>query len=115
MASKRLGLAVLCALGAAWAGGDRSGSGHEAWFSPTMRWEGGSLEVTFGIDEAAPVSLLAFDAQGRSVATLVEGPQPAGYHHLSVFSNRLQCLDGRAYFQLRTGGRVLAEMHPQAI
>lgn len=115
MPLKRLGLAVLCAVGTALAGGDRSGTEHEAWFSPTLRWEGGSLDVTFGMDEAAQVSLLAFDAQGRALATLVEGPQPAGYHHLSLFSNRLQSLDGRAYFQLRAGNRVLAELRPRSI
>lgn len=115
MPLQRMGLAILCALGTALAGGDRSGTGHEAWFSPTLRSEGGSLEVTFGMDEAAQISLLAFDAEGRAVATLVEGPQPAGYHHLSLFSNRLQSLDGRAYFQLRAGNRVLAELRPRSI
>lgn len=115
MPLKRVGLAVLCALGSALAGGELPPSDHGAWFAPALRWEGGSIEVTFGMDEAAPVSLQAFDAQGRALATLLEGPQPAGYHHLSVFSNRLQGLDGRAYFQLRAGGRVLAEMRPRAL
>jgi hypothetical protein len=113
MPLKLAGLAVLCSIGAAVAGNDLPGSDHGAWFSPTMRCEGGSVEVTFGMDEAAQVSLLAFDAQGRAVATLIDRPQTAGYHHLSVFSNSLQGMDGRAYFQLRAGGRVLAEMRPR--
>jgi hypothetical protein len=113
MPLKLAGLAVLCALGTAAAGSDFSGSDHGAWFSPTMRCVGGSVEVTFGMDEAARISLVAFDAQGRSLATLLDQPQTAGYHHLSVFSNSLQGMDGRAYFQLRAGGRVLAEMGPR--
>jgi hypothetical protein len=113
MPLKRAGLAVLCATGLALAGGDRTGSDHGAWFAPSLRWEGGTLEVTFGMDEAARVGLYAFDAQGRALATLIDGPQTAGYHHLSVFSNALQSLEGRAYFQLRAGDRVLAETRPR--
>ena len=113
MPLKSAGLAFLFAIGSAAAGSDLSGSDHGAWFSPTLRCEGSSVEVTFGIDEAAQVSLLAFDAQGRALATLLDKPQAAGYHHLSVFSNSLQGMDGRAYFQLRAGGRVLAEMRPR--
>jgi len=113
MPLKIAGLAVLFALGSAVAGSDLSGSDHGAWFSPTLRSEGGSVEVTFGMDEAAQVSLLAFDAQGRSLATLLDKQQTAGYHHLSVFSNSLQGMDGRAYFQLRVGGQVLAEIRPR--
>lgn len=113
MLLKSAGLAVLCLLGAASAGSDLSGADHGAWFSPTLRCEGGSVEVTFGMDEAARVSLVAYDAQGRALATLLDQPQTAGYHHLSVFSNSLQGMDGRAYFQLRAGARVLAEMRPR--
>ena len=114
MGRKRIGLAILGFLGvAAAAGNDVSRPEHGAWFAPALRWEGGSVEVTFGMDEAARVSLLAFDAQGRALATLLDAPQPAGYHHFSLFSNRLQGLDGRAYFQLRAGNAVLAEMRPR--
>jgi hypothetical protein len=113
MPLKLAGLAVLCALGSAVAGSDLAGSDHGAWFSPTLRCDQGSVEVTFGMDEAAQVSLVAYDAQGRVLATLLDKQQSAGYHHLSVFSNRLQGMDGGAYFQLRVGGQVLAEIRPR--
>jgi hypothetical protein len=120
MPLRRLGLAVLCAAGSAlaggdWAAADRATADQSAWFPPTLNREGGTLEVTFGMDEAAPVSLLAFDARGRALTTLLEGEQPAGYHHLSVFSNRLQGTDAGAYFQLRAGGRILAETRPRTL
>lgn len=116
MPTKRIGLAILGILGvAAAAGNDVARLDEGAWFAPTLRWQGGSVEVTFGMDEAARVSLLAFDAQGRALATLMDAPQPAGYHQLSLFSNRLQGLEGRAYFQLRAGNAVLAEMRPRGI
>ncbi len=95
-------------------GSERSPAGG-AWFAPTLKMQGGSVEVTFGMDEGARVSLVAFDAQGRALATLLDAPQPSGYHHLSMFSNRLQGQDGRVYFQLRAGNAVLAELRPRAL
>jgi hypothetical protein len=107
-------LAGLCAVGGATAAGGNSGTDHGAWFAPTLRWEGGSVEVAFGMDEAARVSLVAYDAQGRALATLVDRPQPAGYHRMSVFSNDLQCREGRIFFRLRAGDDVLAELRPRS-
>lgn len=81
------------------------------YFDPTFQSNGkGSVEVTFGIEEAAKVSIVAFDAQGKELATVFEGAQPSGFHHLSLFSNSLQTRPARVYFQLRAGGSVLGEM-----
>lgn len=93
-----------------------SASANSAWFAPTMRFEPsqGSLEVTFGMDDAARVSLLAFDTQGKLLATLLDGTQGAGFHHLSLFSNRLQGQSGKVVFQLRSGATVLAESRSRA-
>jgi hypothetical protein len=85
---------------------------HGAYFAPAMRFsaESGSLEVTFGIEEGARVSLQAFDAQGKLLAVLLDEPREAGYHHLSLFSNRLQGIKGHVVFQLRAGPAMLGEM-----
>ncbi|MDB5051251.1 MAG: hypothetical protein JWO30_4322 [Fibrobacteres bacterium] len=86
---------------------------HGAYFAPSMRFDAGagSLEVTFGIEEGARVSLLAFDTQGKLLATLLDGNQGSGFHHLSLFSNRLQGYQGHVIFRLRAGQAVLAETH----
>lgn len=85
--------------------------GESPWFAPSMRFEPsqGSLEVTFGMDESSHVTLQAFDTRGKLLATLVDGTQAAGFHHLSLFSNRLQGHSGKVVFQLRSGNTVLAE------
>lgn len=102
----KIGLACLAAVGFA-----AAAPGTGAYFAPTLRYDGnqGSVEVTFGIEEGARVSLVAFDAQGKQLAVLLDADQRAGWHHLSLFSNRLQTGDGRVLFQLRAGGAVLAE------
>lgn len=84
---------------------------NSAWFAPSLQFEPsqGSLEVTFGMDDAGKVSLLAFDTRGKLLATLLDGNQGSGYHHLSLFSNRLQGHSGKVVFQLRSGNTVLAE------
>jgi hypothetical protein len=86
---------------------------HGAYFAPSMRFDAGagSLEVTFGIEEGARVSLLAFDTQGKLLTTLLDGNQGSGFHHLSLFSNRLQGYQGRVIFRLQAGQAVLAETH----
>jgi hypothetical protein len=92
---------------------DRAPEDHGAYFSPAMRFDAdaGSLEVTFGIEEASPVSLRAFDSQGKLLAVLLDGNQASGFHHLSLFSNRLQGFKGRVVFQLRAGQFLLGETH----
>ncbi|GEM_PF-5378952 len=91
-------------------------SDHGAYFAPSMRFDAdaGNLEVTFGIDETSRISLQAFDTQGKLLATLLEGNQGSGFHHLSLFSNRLQGYQGHVIFQLRAGPSVLAEMRVHA-
>ena len=86
-------------------------SDHGTYFAPAMRFDAdaGSLEVTFGIEEAASMSLQAFDSQGKLLAILLEGNQDPGFHHLSLFSNRLQGYKGHVIFQLRAGQSVLGE------
>jgi hypothetical protein len=86
--------------------------GNGAYFPPTLRFipGAGSLEIAFGIDEGGPVSLEAFDAKGNLVANLLTGEKAAGFHRLSLFSNRLQGKTGQVFFRLRAGGAVLAEM-----
>lgn len=88
---------------------------HGTYFSPAMRFDAaaGSLEVTFGIEEAARLSLQAYDSQGKLLAVLLDGNQPPGFHHLSLFSNRLQGYQGHVVFQLRSGRAVLAESRPR--
>lgn len=83
---------------------------HGAYFPPAMRFDAasGSVDVTFGLEEGARVSLHAFDAEGKLLATLLDADLPAGYHHRFVFANRLQGA-GRVVFQLRSGQTVLAE------
>jgi hypothetical protein len=87
-------------------------AGSGAYFAPAMRFDAnaGSLEVTFGIEEGARVSLLAYDSQGKVLATLFDAEQASGYHHLSLFCNRLQGYQGHVIFQLRAGQDVLGEM-----
>jgi hypothetical protein len=84
---------------------------HGAYFAPSLRFDAavGSLEVTFGIEEGARVSLHAFDTRGKLLAILLDGSQGAGFHHLSLFSNRLQGYQGHVIFQLRAGQALLAE------
>lgn len=87
---------------------------HGAYFAPALRFDAGSgsVEVTFGIEEAARISLRAFDTRGKVLAVLLDGRREAGFHHLSFFSNRLQGYRGRVVFQLRAGNAVLAEIRP---
>ena len=87
-------------------------AGNSVYFPPTLRFRPGtgSLEIAFGIDEGGPVILEAFDARGNLVATLLEGEKTAGFHRLSLFSNRLQGKTGQVFFRLRAKGAVLAEM-----
>ena len=112
MATKKIAtlasILTLGTLGLAHAG---HAADHGIYFDPTFQSNGkGSVEVTFGIEEAAKVSIVAFDAQGKELGTVFEGTQPSGYHHLSLFSNSLQTRPAHVFFQLRAGGSVLGEM-----
>jgi hypothetical protein len=112
-----VGLAMAGGASAPGEGSELAGMGasasadHGTYFSPAMRFDAdaGSLEVTFGIEEAASMSLQAFDSQGKLLAVLLDGNQAPGFHHLSLFSNRLQGYKGHVIFQLRAGQSVLGE------
>ena len=86
-------------------------SDQGAYFAPFMRFDSdaGNLDITFGLDQAARISLLAYDTQGKLLATLLDGNEGSGFHHLSFFSNRLQGYRGHVVFQLRAGSAMLAE------
>jgi hypothetical protein len=88
-----------------------SASDQGAYFAPFMRFDSGAgnLDVTFGIDQAARISLHAFDTQGKLLAILLDANEGSGFHHLSLFSNRLQGYQGHVIFQLRAGSAMLAE------
>lgn len=88
-----------------------SASDQGAYFAPFMRFDSGAgnLDVTFGIDQAARISLQAFDTQGKLLANLLDVNEGSGFHHLSLFSNRLQGYQGHVIFQLRAGNAMLAE------
>jgi hypothetical protein len=87
------------------------GSDQGAYFAPFMRFDSdaGNLDVTFGIDQAARISLQAFDTQGKLLAILLDVNEGSGFHQLSLFSNRLQGYKGHVVFQLRAGNAMLAE------
>jgi hypothetical protein len=86
-------------------------SDQGAYFAPFMRFDpdAGNLDVTFGIDQTARISLQAFDTQGKLLAILLDADEGSGFHQLSLFSNRLQGYKGHVVFQLRAGGSMLAE------
>jgi hypothetical protein len=88
-----------------------SGSDQGAYFAPFMRFDpdAGNLDVTFGLDQAARISLQAFDTQGKLLAILLDVNEGSGFHQLSLFSNRLQGYKGHVVFQLRAGSAMLAE------
>jgi hypothetical protein len=66
-----------------------------------------TLQVTLGLAKAEDVSVLAFDAGGRKVATLLRERREAGSHRITV---PLDGLSGAAspflFFQARAGGEV---------
>jgi hypothetical protein len=88
-----------------------SGSDQGAYFAPFIRFdpEAGNLDVTFGIDRAARISLQAFDTQGKLLAVLLDVNEGSGFHQLSLFSNRLQGYKGQVVFQLRADNSMLAD------
>ncbi|HET6569466.1 MAG TPA: DUF1501 domain-containing protein [Rhodothermales bacterium] len=63
-----------------------------------------STEIRFGIRAAGHVSLAVFDAQGRRVATLVDGTLPAGSHTVSFRPESLA--SGTYLYRLETRNGV---------
>ena len=86
-------------------------SGQDAYFAPFIRFDpdAGNLDVTFGIERGARISLQAFDGQGKLLAVLLDADEGAGFHQLSLFSNRLQGHRGHVVFQLRADNSMLAD------
>lgn len=50
----------------------------------------GSLEVSFSLSVESPVSLIAYDAQGREAAVLLRDRYAAGDHRISIRSESLR-------------------------
>lgn len=65
-----------------------------------------NVDVSFGLSEAREISLNVFDAQGRLMATLVQGRFEAGSHTLSVFSDKVDPSASALVFKLNLGNQV---------
>jgi sugar lactone lactonase YvrE len=63
-----------------------------------------STEIRFALPEAGPVLLEVYDALGRGVATLVDGPMPAGTHSVQFDASGRS--SGVYYYRLRAGGET---------
>jgi hypothetical protein len=76
--------------------------------SPSMEFNPltASVDVAFSMATAGPVSLQALDAQGKVIATLLDGTRDAGQYQLSLFSNRLKANRGPLFFKLSLSGSV---------
>ncbi|MEO6096632.1 MAG: hypothetical protein ABIW76_13410 [Fibrobacteria bacterium] len=85
-----------------------------AYFAPFMRFDAaaGNLDVTFGIDQGARITLEAYDVQGKLLAILLDRNQGAGFHHLSLFSNQMQGYKGHMTFRLRSDHSVIGDNAP---
>lgn len=65
-----------------------------------------NVDVSFGLTEARDVTLKAFDAQGRLLATLVQGRYQAGTHKLTAFSDKVNASSKSLVFKLTLGNQV---------
>lgn len=83
-------------------------SGMSNGTSLAYRTESRSVDIAFFLKESRNVSLEAFDAQGKLVATLLDGRKQPGSHRFSVFSNRLPSA-GSLVFKLRLGDEVITQ------
>jgi hypothetical protein len=68
-------------------------------FNPETR----NVNVSFSLASEQDVSLQAFDAQGHLIATLLQGSRGAGFHQLSLYSNRLEAVHGVVVLKLQAG------------
>lgn len=64
----------------------------------------GNVDASFALARPGEVRLQAFDAQGRLIATLIQGKYAAGSHKVSAFSNRLASTSGSLMFKLDADG-----------
>jgi len=69
----------------------------------------GALRLTFALAQDGPVRLSVYDAQGRNVATLADGPFTAGRHEVgwNGASGSRGLRSGVYYARLEAGGRAL--------
>jgi hypothetical protein len=65
-----------------------------------------NVNVSFSLASEQDVSLQAFDAQGHLIATLLQGDRGAGYHQLSLYSNRLEAVHGVVVLKLQAGAET---------
>jgi hypothetical protein len=77
--------------------------------APTLRFDGltNSLEAEFSLASAERVTLQILAADGRVVATLVDGNRDAGHHRFSVFSNSLATATGHYVLKLTLGSESI--------
>jgi len=61
----------------------------------------GSADISFSLPKSEEVRLVVYDAQGRLVRTLAEGPRAAGTHRISVSD-----LESGVYFYRLEAGRT---------
>jgi hypothetical protein len=73
----------------------------------SLDFAAGGVTAEFRLDVPGKVTLQAFDASGRVVATLLDGEKAAGSHRLSLFSNRLQQASGNVLLKLTFGAESL--------
>ncbi|MDB5051245.1 MAG: hypothetical protein JWO30_4316 [Fibrobacteres bacterium] len=86
--------------------GTASATAPSMTYSPETR----SLETSFELSSAEKVTLQVFDARGQVLATLLDGSQEAGVHHLSLFSNALDAASGHLMFKLTVGGETYTRL-----
>lgn len=77
--------------------------------APTLRYDGltRSLETEFTLASAQRVTLQLLEADGRVIATLVDGQKDAGHHRFSVFSNSLATATGHFVLKLTLGSETI--------
>ncbi len=68
-----------------------------------------SLDASFELAGSERVSLQILDARGEVVATLVDGRREAGFHRVSVFSNRLEGVSGHFVLKLTLGSESFTQ------
>jgi hypothetical protein len=74
--------------------------------SLSLNAETRNVNVSFSLASEQDVSLQAFDAQGHLVATLLQGSRGAGFHQLSLYSNRLEAVSGVVVLKLKAGAET---------
>jgi hypothetical protein len=66
-----------------------------------------NLNVSFALDKGTRVSVIAYDARGKALATMLDREYAAGSHSLSLFSNGLDATQALV-FRLRLGDELIS-------